>query len=77
MPMVKGKCSACGAPFHLDVAQPFAEGAIAGALCPACTNYQFLDGGGAFRSRRHFRLEAGFVASLFAPSWFAAVQQKN
>ena len=77
MPMVKGKCSACGAPFHLDVAQPFAEGAIAGALCPACTNYQFLDGGGAIQLLRQFRLEAQFRRIAVRASWFAAVQQKN
>jgi hypothetical protein len=34
MSKVKGKCSACGAPLELDIAKPFAEGEMAGALCP-------------------------------------------
>src|SRR5262249_18724801 len=52
MSSVKGKCSACGAPLELDIAEPFAGGELAGALCPACTDCQFLDGGGAILELR-------------------------
>jgi hypothetical protein len=37
-----GKCSACGAPLQVDAAQPFDQAEIVGALCPACTDQQFL-----------------------------------
>ena len=47
MSRVIGKCSACGMPLELEMAEPFAEAALAGALCPACTDCQFLDGGGS------------------------------
>jgi hypothetical protein len=47
MAIVRGKCSACGAPLELAVADAFAGAALAGALCPGCTDQQFLDGGGA------------------------------
>jgi hypothetical protein len=52
MSSVKGKCSACGVPLELDIAEPFAGGELAGALCPACTECQFLDGGGAILELR-------------------------
>ena len=47
MPRVKGKCSACGMPLKLEVADPFAGAKLAAALCPGCTDQQFLDDGGA------------------------------
>jgi hypothetical protein len=47
MPRVKGKCSACGMPLEVDVAQPLAGAELAAPLCPACTDCRFLDGGGA------------------------------
>jgi hypothetical protein len=34
-------------PLEANVAEPFAGAELAGALCPACTDCQFLDGGGA------------------------------
>jgi hypothetical protein len=47
MPKVAGKCSACGIPLEADVAESLAGAELAAALCPACTDCQFLDGGGA------------------------------
>src|SRR5262249_6528231 len=47
MATVRGKCSACGAPLELAVADTLAGAALAAALCPGCTDQQFLDGGGA------------------------------
>src|SRR6516225_1998456 len=47
MVTVRGKCSACGSPIELTVADTFATAALAAALCPGCTDQQFLDGGGA------------------------------
>lgn len=47
MPRVKGKCSACGVPLEVDVAEAFAGAELAAPLCPDCTDCQFLDGGGA------------------------------
>ena len=47
MATVRGKCSACGAPLELAVADSFARAALATALCPGCTDQLFLDGGGA------------------------------
>ena len=38
---------ACGAPLEVAVAEPLARAALASALCPGCTDQQFLDGGGA------------------------------
>jgi hypothetical protein len=53
MAKVQGNCSACGAPLVVNVGRPFAEAEVAAALCPACTNRQFLDGGGAIIELRH------------------------
>jgi hypothetical protein len=47
MATVRGKCSACGAPLEVAVAEPLAGAALASALCPGCTDQQFLDSGGA------------------------------
>lgn len=47
MVTVRGKCSACGAPLELAVADSFAGATLAGALCPGCTDKQFLAGNGA------------------------------
>jgi hypothetical protein len=47
MAIVRGKCSACGEPLELAVADTLAGAALAGALCSGCTDQQFLDGGGA------------------------------
>jgi hypothetical protein len=52
MAIVRGKCSACGAPLELAVADTLAGAALAGALCPGCTDQQFLDGGGAILQLR-------------------------
>jgi hypothetical protein len=47
MAIIRGKCSACGAPVERAVADPLAGAALAAALCPSCTDQQFLDSGGA------------------------------
>jgi hypothetical protein len=52
MPRVEGNCSACGAPLEISVAEPFAGAHLARALCPACTELQFLKGGGAILELR-------------------------
>jgi hypothetical protein len=52
MARVDVKCSACGAPLELDLAGPFAEAGIVGALCPGCRDCRFLDGGGAILELR-------------------------
>jgi hypothetical protein len=46
------RCSACGAPFEIEVAGPFAGAEIAPAFCAACTDQQFLDQGGAVLTLR-------------------------
>jgi hypothetical protein len=53
MAIVRGKCSACGATLELAVADTLAGAALAAALCPGCTDQQFLDGGGAILQLRH------------------------
>jgi hypothetical protein len=52
MSKVEGKCSACEVPLELAVTEPFAGTELAAALCPACTDRQFLAGGGAILERR-------------------------
>ena len=52
MATVRGKCSACGVPLEVAVADPFAGTALAAALCSACTDQLFLDGGGAILQLR-------------------------
>jgi hypothetical protein len=47
MPKVKGQCSACGAALEVDVGDAFAGARLAAPRCPACTDRQFLDEGGA------------------------------
>jgi hypothetical protein len=47
MPNVTGKCSACGIPLEVNVAEPLAGAELAAPLCPACTDCQFLEVGGA------------------------------
>jgi hypothetical protein len=47
MAKAKGRCSACGVPLEADIAEPLAGAELAAPLCPACTDCQFLDGGGA------------------------------
>jgi hypothetical protein len=47
MSIVRGKCSGCGVALDLYIADPFAGAGLAAAFCPACTDCQFLDGGGA------------------------------
>jgi len=61
MSRVNAKCSACGAPLKLDVAQPFAEAEVAAALCPTCTDQQFLDQGGAVLTLRSELQDARFA----------------
>ena len=53
MPMVKARCSACGAAIEVAVSEPFAGAELAAPLCRACTDCQFLDGGGAILQLRH------------------------
>jgi hypothetical protein len=53
MATVRGKCAACGTQLELAVADTFAAAQLAAALCPACTEQQFLDGGGAILELRH------------------------
>jgi hypothetical protein len=60
MSMVKSKCSVCVMPLELGVPEFFASAGLAGALCPACTNLQFLDGGGAILELRYELEEARF-----------------
>jgi hypothetical protein len=50
---LRGKCSSCGAPLELAVADTLAGAALAAALCPSCTDQQFRDGGGAILQLRH------------------------
>jgi hypothetical protein len=76
MTSVQGKCSACGAPLTVKVAQPFAIAGIAAPLCSECSDQLFLDQGGALLTLRRplegarFRLgnkvtiTAGAVAAL-------------
>ena len=52
MTKLHGTCSACGAPLQVDVAQPFDRAEMVGALCPACTDKQVLDQGGAVLALR-------------------------
>jgi hypothetical protein len=52
MAIIRGKCSACGTLLELAVADPLAGAALAAALCPGCTDQQFLDGGGAILGLR-------------------------
>jgi hypothetical protein len=47
MAIARGKCSACGALLELAIADTLAGAALAAALCPGCTDQQFLDEGGA------------------------------
>jgi hypothetical protein len=83
MARVKGKCSACGMPLETDVAEPFAKAELAAALCHACTDCQFLDGGGAILELRHelegarfplgrVTITGGAVAALAAAGEHAA-----
>jgi hypothetical protein len=53
MPKLTGKCSACGDPLELEVPKAFVGAGLAEALCPACTDLQFLEGGGAILELRH------------------------
>jgi len=50
---VEGKCSACGAALEVAVTEPFARAKLVGALCLACTDRQFLGGGGAILELRY------------------------
>ncbi len=52
MTKVRTKCSICGVPLEVDVVDKFEGATIAGALCPACTDQQFRDGGGAIFQMR-------------------------
>ena len=52
MTRVQGKCSACGLPLMVSVAQPFARAVVAAALCSDCTDQQFLDEGGVLLTLR-------------------------
>jgi hypothetical protein len=46
MPSIRGVCSACGAPLKIEVAGIFAEAALAGCLCPGCSDRQVSVRGG-------------------------------
>jgi hypothetical protein len=52
MARVLDQCTACGVALKVDRAVPFADAGLAAALCPACTDYQFLEGGGAILELR-------------------------
>lgn len=52
MPKVKGKCSACGVAVQLTIPELLAGAGLAAPLCAACTDLQFLDGGGAILQLR-------------------------
>jgi hypothetical protein len=52
MPKLISKCSACGDDLELVVPETFAGAGLAGALCHACTDLQFLEGGGAILELR-------------------------
>jgi hypothetical protein len=60
MATVRGKCSACGAPPEVAVAEPLAGATLASAFCPGCTDQQFLDNGGAI-----LRLQGDPEGALF------------
>jgi hypothetical protein len=47
MATVKGKCFACGVILQETVAEACAGAELAAPLCRACTDQQFLKGGGA------------------------------
>jgi hypothetical protein len=53
MSRVKAKCSACGVPLEVSVAETFAAAELAVPLCPAYTDCQVLDGGGSILELRH------------------------
>lgn len=53
MPKLTAKCSACGDVLELVVAEAFSDAGLAGALCPACIDLQFRQGGGAILELRH------------------------
>jgi hypothetical protein len=61
MATIHGECSTCGATLALEVAQPLAGAAVAAALCPACTDQQFLDQGGAVLTLRRELEDARFT----------------
>ncbi len=52
MPKRNHKCSACGAPLELRVAEVFAEAEVIGALCPACRNRRSRASGGCVLTLR-------------------------
>jgi hypothetical protein len=52
MARVQGTCAVCGVPLHVQAAAAFAGAELAAPLCPACTDQQFLDGGGAVLTLR-------------------------
>jgi hypothetical protein len=60
MSKAEGKCSACGVALKVAVAEPFAGVKLAAALCPLCTDRQFLAGGGAILELRHELEKARF-----------------
>jgi hypothetical protein len=41
------RCSACGAPVEIKAGSIFSQADVIAALCPTCTDQQFLDHGGA------------------------------
>jgi hypothetical protein len=43
---VPAKCAACGAPLVIRVADALAGAEVVSALCPACTDKQFIECGG-------------------------------
>jgi len=61
MPKLTGKCSACGDALELVVPEAFTGAGLAGALCPSCTDLQFLEGGGAILQLRQELAGARFL----------------
>jgi hypothetical protein len=84
MAAVSGKCSVCGMQVEVAVAGTFEGAGLAAPLCPACTDQQFLEGGGEILQLRQepegarFPLEkvtitAGAVAALAEAGEHAAI----
>jgi hypothetical protein len=44
---VNAQCTACGAPVPIETSGAFAAAEVIGVFCAACTDQQFLDGGGS------------------------------
>ena len=52
MPTIREACRVCGQSLVIHIAQPFVQAAAVAPVCPACTDLQFLDQGGALVALR-------------------------